>query len=98
MITNMTTPVMHEAKQSYTNGDKNTLIAVFYSACHVFTGRWFSPGTTVSSTNETDRHEITEILLNVALNAITQVLTKGKQNFSYFVSVSFITLSHNVVS
>jgi hypothetical protein len=25
-------------------------------------GRWFSPGTPVSSTNKTDRHDITEIL------------------------------------
>ena len=32
------------------------------------TGRWFSPGTPVSSTNKTDRHNITEILLKVALN------------------------------
>ena len=31
-------------------------------------GRWFS---LVSSTNETDRHDITEILLKVALNTIT---------------------------
>ena len=31
------------------------------------TGRWFSPGTPVSSTNKTDRHDITEILLKVAL-------------------------------
>ena len=30
---------------------------------------WFSP---VSSTNESDRHDITEILLKVALNAINQ--------------------------
>ena len=28
----------------------------------------FSPGTPVSSTNKTDRHNITEILLKVALN------------------------------
>jgi hypothetical protein len=28
------------------------------------------PGTPVSSTTKTDRHDITEILLNVALNAI----------------------------
>ena len=27
-------------------------------------GRWFSPGTPLSSSNKTDRHEITEILLN----------------------------------
>jgi hypothetical protein len=30
--------------------------------------RWFSPGTPVSSTNKTDRHDITEILLKVGLN------------------------------
>ena len=35
-------------------------------------GQWFSPGTTVSSTNDTDRHDIAEILSKVALNAITQ--------------------------
>jgi hypothetical protein len=35
------------------------------------TGRWFSPGTTVSSTNRTDCHDITEILLKMALNTIT---------------------------
>jgi hypothetical protein len=26
-------------------------------------GQWFFPGTTVSSTNKTDRHDLTEILL-----------------------------------
>ena len=30
------------------------------------TGQWFSPVTSVSSTNKTDRHDITEILLKVA--------------------------------
>ena len=34
------------------------------------TVRWFSPGTPVSSTNKTDHHDITEILLKVALNTI----------------------------
>ena len=37
-------------------------------------GRWFSLGTPVSSTNKTDRHDITEILLKVALNTITLTL------------------------
>ena len=37
--------------------------------------RWFSPGTPVSSTNKTDRHDITEILLKVALNTIIITLT-----------------------
>jgi hypothetical protein len=35
-------------------------------------GLWFSPG---SSINKTDRHDITEILLKVALNTITLILT-----------------------
>jgi len=31
-------------------------------------GRWFFPGTPVSSTTKTGRHDIAEILLKVALN------------------------------
>jgi hypothetical protein len=38
------------------------------------TGRSFSPGTPVSSTNKTGCHDITEILLKVALNIITLIL------------------------
>jgi hypothetical protein len=37
------------------------------------TGRWFSP---VSTTSKTDRQDITEILLKVALNTI-----KSKPNY-----------------
>ena len=33
-------------------------------------GEWFSLGTLISSTNKTDRHDIAEILLKVALNTI----------------------------
>ena len=40
------------------------------------TGQWFSPGTSVSSTNKTDRHDITEILLKVAFNTINLNLKK----------------------
>jgi hypothetical protein len=36
------------------------------------TGWWFSVGTPVSSTNKTVHHDITEILLKVALNTIKQ--------------------------
>ena len=36
------------------------------------TGWWFSPGSLVSSTNKTDRHDIAEILLKVVLNIIKQ--------------------------
>jgi hypothetical protein len=35
-------------------------------------GQWFSAGTLVSSTNKTNHHNITEILLKVALNTINQ--------------------------
>ena len=39
------------------------------------TGRWFSPGLSVSPANKSDRHEITEILLKVALSTIKQTNT-----------------------
>ena len=44
-------------------------------------GRWFSPGTPVSGTNEIDHRDITEILLKVALNTIT--LTHMVKNFVF---------------
>jgi hypothetical protein len=34
------------------------------------TGQWFSQGPPVFSTNKTDHHDITELLLKVALNTI----------------------------
>ena len=39
--------------------------------------RWFSSCTPVSSTNKTDRHDITKVLLKVALNTLT--LTRTSQ-------------------
>ena len=42
------------------------------------TGQWFSSGTLVSSTNKTDHHDITEILLKVALNTINQLTIMGQ--------------------
>jgi len=36
------------------------------------TDQWFSVGPPISSTNTTNHHDITEILLNVALNSIKQ--------------------------
>jgi len=35
---------------------------------------WFFPGTPVSSSNKTDRHDITGLLLKMALNATTVTL------------------------
>jgi hypothetical protein len=39
-------------------------------------GRWFSPGTSASSTTKTGRHDIAEILLKVALNTKNQSTNK----------------------
>jgi hypothetical protein len=36
-------------------------------------GRWFSPGTPISSNNKTDHHDITEILLKEALKQHYQI-------------------------
>jgi hypothetical protein len=43
----------------------------------------FSPGTPVSSTNKTDRHDINEILLKVALNTINQTQAQGQLASDY---------------
>ena len=40
--------------------------------------RWFSLGTPVSSTNKTDRHDITEILLNTITPSLTHPLFSDK--------------------
>ena len=52
------------------------------------TGRWFSPGPSVSSTNKTDRHDITEILVKVALNTIKQTKQTNKQQTLYCAGVT----------
>ena len=60
---------------------------MWYKVCqwHV-TVRWFSPGTPVSSTNKTDCHDITELLLKVVLNTITLTQMFFFYYFSTFVS------------
>jgi hypothetical protein len=40
-------------------------------------GRWFSPGTPASSTTNTGRHDIAEILLKVALNIKSNQIEKA---------------------
>ena len=52
-------------------------------------GRWFSPRTPVSFTNKTDHHDITELLLKVALNTTTLTLKSLYLHFVVLV-VSFI--------
>ena len=60
------------------------------------TGRWFSPGTPVSSTTKTDCHDIAEILLKVALNTInqTKLLSICTCFFPIFYIIILLLLCH----
>ena len=49
-------------------------------------GQWFSPGPPASTTNKTDRHDITKILLKVALNTIKQT---NKEDTIYIYSTKW---------
>jgi hypothetical protein len=54
------------------HGNTHSIHYVIKFVSDIVAGRWFSPGTLVFSTNKTDSHDITEILLKVALNTINQ--------------------------
>jgi hypothetical protein len=56
------------------------------------TGRWFSLGTLISSTNKTDHHDITELLLKVVLNTITLAYFQVIWNITLILNTSFVTL------
>ena len=55
-------------------------------------GRWFSPGTPASSTTKTGRHEIAEILLEVALNTKDQSIKSIRCTFCE-ISIEFYSTS-----
>jgi hypothetical protein len=50
----------------------------------------FFPGIPVSSTNKTDRHDVTETLLKVALNTIKQTKKTPKDQQNYKISMNII--------
>jgi len=69
------------------------------------TGGWFSPGPPVSSTNKTHHHDITEILLKVALSTIKQANKLFKHSFIISIYVfsgtcggHFTSLTGSIVS
>jgi len=45
-------------------------------------GQWVYPGTPVSTTNKTDRHDVVEIFLKVALNTITSLWQKNSDKLA----------------
>jgi hypothetical protein len=49
-------------------------------------GLWFSPGTPASSTTKTGRHDISEILLKVALNTKNQKSINQFQPLAHFMT------------
>jgi hypothetical protein len=58
------------------------------------TGWWFSLGTPVSSTNKTDHHEITEILLKVVfINQTKIALSKGDNYYKNVLNCINLELS-----
>ena len=59
-------------------------------------GQWFSLGTPVSSTNKTDRHDIHEIFLKVALNTITLTLSLYLKFFDVYSSYKSNTVKWKI--
>ena len=56
-------------------------------------GRWFSRGTSASSTTKTSRHDIVEVLLKVKLSTKIQIQSHG-ENKLCFDDISFILDKH----
>ena len=55
------------------------------------TGQWFSPGPPVSSTNKTDCHDITEILLKEVLNTIKQTISSDRNLLEViYIKINFL--------
>ena len=66
---------------------------MWYKVCQwLATGLWFSPCTLVSFTNKTDRHDIAEILLKVALNTITLTLKLTQIQIKNVIAIKQIEL------
>ena len=62
-------------------------------------GRWFSPGTPVSPTYKTYRHDITEILLKVVLNTINLPIIDKTVDYVYSVyHITRVSYSHSTES
>ena len=64
---------------------------LWFKVCQwLATGLWFSPGPPVSTTNKTDHHDITKILLKVALNTIKQTNTHRGYNIYIFYKMNMM--------
>ena len=61
-------------------------------------GWWYSLGPPVSSTNKTDHHDITEILLKVALSTITLTPNPFFKLKGWLTNILFYTLSNDCIT
>ena len=59
-------------------------------------GRKFSSGTPSSSTNKTDRHDIVEILLKVALNTINQPTNQNLITKTWYTIISISEATYSL--
>ena len=63
-----------ETRSSEFNRTHREVYSIQHEVIKFVTGRWFSPFTPASSsTNKTDIHDITEILLKEALNTVNLI-------------------------
>ena len=79
------TKIFHSDQPSHDDDRERCLQSVYAISAYHHSRCEFSPGTPLSSTNKTDCHEITDILLKVALNTIspTQSVYQRKIIISY---------------
>ena len=64
---------------------------IYFLCQWLATGRWFSPRTPISSTNKTDRQDITQLLLKVALNT----MNPNPNIFLFFYQLTLIVIDVN---
>jgi hypothetical protein len=64
--------MQHSKKEKMHHHEMANRIEILKYGKRLATGRYFSPGTPVSSTDTTNRHDIPEILLKVALNTMAK--------------------------
>ena len=74
---------------------------MYWIQLYVTDGRsWFFPGTLVSSTNNTERHDITEILLKVTLNTKyrqrknVKYITDKCELYLYLMITTYYNITH----
>jgi hypothetical protein len=61
-------------------------------------GWWFSLGSSASSTNKTDRHDITEIFLKVALSTIIPTNQTNKNDNCYKTEILLKLNTNNIAA